>query len=192
MPRELFDECPWTDYVFRDEQPVASFMDDAPGTVQRFQLQPIARRVYQWHMKRDFAERAVILEFLRARGQGLESFYVEDPADAARVDVPAEPATGDGARVTFSLPTGTSDEERRWHPLESSFVAKVNGTPVTVSSVDRDARTFTLAAAPGVGQNVTASYTGLRLVRLRQPQEWAAQSYAWHETTLELEELLSD
>lgn len=189
-PRQEFDECPWADYGYRDELPHEALMDGGPYEVDRYAVADIPRRVYTWHLKRDRTERRVVDAFLaNTHLAGVHSFYVRDPADDARADVPL--GTGDGGTTTFFLPS--TGEERRHYPRDDGdLVVKVAGTPVTVSSVDTDARSVTLAAPPGIGLAVTADFNGLRLVRQLMPHEWKGLSYSWFDATIVLEEILTD
>lgn len=191
MPVE-FDECPWVDYTYRDELPIEILGDDGPVYTDRYALLDITRRVYSWHIKRTTTERAAVDAFMAlARSVQLEAFYIRDPKDDARTAVTLEPAVGDGARVTFSLPT--TGEERRHYPRDDAdLVVRVGGAPATVASVDTDARTITLAAPPGIGVAVEADYNGLRLCRLSAPFDWKGLDAAWFDATLVIEEIITD
>jgi hypothetical protein len=130
--------------------------------------------------------------FLRLRGIQREAFLVEDPRDPVRELVALEPAVGDGARVTFGLPTAEASSDFRWYPKQGSVAGFVNGAAVTIASVDTDARTVTFVAAPGVGATVKATYRGLRLVRLAEPPSFQGVTKRYGRYELALEELLRD
>lgn len=72
--------------------------------------------------------------------------------------VASEPAVGDRARVTFSLPTSSASPELRWYPKQVTVVGYVNGVAATLASVDTAARTVTFAAAPGSSPGVSATH----------------------------------
>jgi hypothetical protein len=106
--------------------------------------------------------------------------------------VALEPAVGDGARVTFGLPTAEASPDFRWYPKQGSVVGYVNGVAVPVTSVDTDARTVTFAAAPGVGATVKATCRGLRLVRLAEPPAFQGVTKRFGQYDLALDEVLRD
>lgn len=181
-------------YTWKDDQVVKAWRRGGPGRFQAVVLEDLSRRVWTWPagLNETPAQRAAWETFLRARDFTREAFLLRDPKDADQADVPLEPATGDGARTTFSLPTGTSDERYRWFALSSSVVVKVSGSPVTLGSVDVDARTVTYAAPPGLGLAVTADYTPLRLVRLLAAPTMTGADPEWTRYELALEEVLRD
>ncbi len=106
--------------------------------------------------------------------------------------VALEPAVGDGARATFSLPTAEASPDYRWYPKQGTVVGYVNGVAVAVASVDTDARTVTFAAAPGVGAAVNATHRGLRLVRLAEPPTFQGVTKRYGQYELGIEEVLRD
>jgi hypothetical protein len=129
---------------------------------------------------------------LRLRGVQRDAFLVEDPRDPLRELVALEPAVGDGARVTFSLPTAEASPDFRWYPKQGTVVGYVNGVGTAVVSVGTDARTITFAAAPGVGATVKGTYRGLRLVRLSDPPSFQGVTKRFGQYELALEEVLRD
>ena len=160
---------PWFDYEFTDEPFVEVLGEKAPGQTERVELFACPRRRYRWPGGLNELQREAWEEFLRLGGIQRDAFLVEDPRDPVRELVALEPAVGDGARVTFSLPTAEASPDFRWHPKQGALVGFVNGAAVALASVDTDARTVTFAVAPGVGATVKATYRGLRLVRLADP-----------------------
>ena len=191
MPRVEFDECPWFDYQYRDEAPVLVAELDAPFATDRYLFGHLPRRVYGWHVRRTNAERIAIDDFMRDRAVTHEAFYVLDPLDPQRLAVSL--GTGDGSKTTFDLPALSAGEEGRFYSKDDGdLVVRVSGSPVTVASVDVDARTITLAAPPAGAAPVEADYNGLRLVRLSQPFEWKGVGAGWFDAVLPLEEILRD
>lgn len=188
MPLEL-EECPWFDYSYRDEAPVLVVNADGPYRSDRY-LFGLTRRVYSWHVRRTDAERLAIDDFLvRARSVSHESFYVLDPYDPIRTAVSL--GNGDGVKTVFTLPT--TGEESRFYPKDDALlVVRVSGAPVTVSSVDTDGRSVTLAAPPAGAAPVEIDFSGLRLCMLSAPTEWKGAGAAWFDATLAIEEILSD
>lgn len=191
MPLEL-DECPWFDYSFRDEAPVLVAADGGPYYSDRYLFGHLSRRVYAWHVRRTNAERLTIDDFLvRARNVLLEAFYVLDPLDPLRTGV--DLGTGTGAKTVFDLPALGTGEEARFFPRDDADLeVRVSGSPVTVASVDTDARQITLAAPPAPAAPVVADYNGLRLVRLSNPFEWKGAGAAYFDAVLAIEEIIRD
>jgi hypothetical protein len=183
---------PWVDYEFVDEPFVEDLGERAPGRTERVELFACTRRRYRWPAGLTEAQRVGWEAFLQARGILREAFLVEDPRDPLREVVALEPAVGDGARVTFSLPTGEASPDFRWYPKQGSVVGYVNGVAVAVASMDTDARTVTFAAAPGVGATVTATYRGLRLVRLAEPPTFQGVTKRYGRYELSIEEVGTD
>ena len=191
MPRVEFDECPWFDYQYRDEAPVVVAAVGLPFESERYLFGHLPRRVYGWHVRRTNAERIAIDDFLRDRNVTHEAFYVLDPLDPMRTGV--DLGTGTGAKTVFDLPALGSGEEARFYSKDDAdLVVRVSGSPVTVASVDVDARTITLAAPPARAAPVEADYNGLRLVRLAGPFEWKGVGAGWFDAVLPLEEILRD
>ncbi len=183
---------PWIDYEFTDEPFVEVLGEKAPGQTERVELFACPRRQYRWPAGLNEAQRAAWEAFLQARGIQRDAFLVEDPRDPLRELVALEPAVGDGARVTFSLPTAEGSPEFRWFPRQGTVAGYVNGVAAAVASVDADARTVTFAAAPGVGATVKATYRGLRLVRLSDPPSFQGVTKRFGQYELALEEVLRD
>jgi len=183
---------PWVDYEFTDEPFVEVLGEKAPGQTERVELFACSRRRYRWPAGLNEAQRAAWEAFLQTRGIQRDAFLVEDPRDPLRELVALEPAVGDGARVTFSLPTAEASQDFRWYPKQGTVVGYVNGAAAGVASVDTDARTVTFAAAPGGGATVKATYRGLRLVRLSDPPSFQGVTKRFGQYELALEEVLRD
>jgi hypothetical protein len=181
---------PWVDYEFTDEPFVEILEGKGPGQTERVELFACPRRRYRWPGGLTETQRVAWEEFLQARGILRDAFLIEDPRDPVRELVALEPATGDGARVTFSLPTAEASPDFRWYPKQGSVKGYVAGAQVSVASVDTDARTATFAAAPGVGATVRATYQGLRLVRLAEPPTFQGITKRFGRYELALTELL--
>ena len=183
---------PWVDYEFTDEPFVEVLGEKAPGQTERVELLACPRRRYRWPAGLNEAQRAAWEEFLRLRGIQRDAFLVEDLRDPVRELLALEPAVGDGARVTFSLPTAEASPDFRWYPRQGTVVGYVNGAAAGVASVDTDARTITFALAPGVGATVKATYQGLRLVCLSDPPSFQGITKRFGQYELALEEVLRD
>jgi hypothetical protein len=190
MPTQVFTESPFPNYSYADELPVSVRRAGAPWAERRTKLADISRRRYSFPLSRPNDERQDVDDFLtRARGLQFEAFYVADPRDDARSAVAL--GTGNGSATTFALPTALANEERRFYPKSSGLVAKVNGTPVSVASVDTDARTITLSAAPANGAAVTADFVGYRLCRVEN-LSWQGETNTWFHASVELVEIIAE
>lgn len=183
---------PWVDYEFVDEPFVEDLGERAPGRTERVELFACTRRRYRWPAGLTEAQRVAWEAFFQARGILREAFLIEDPRDPVRELVTLEPAVGDGARVTFSLPTVEGSADYRWYPKQGTVVGFVNGAGAPVASVDTDARTVTFAVAPGVGAAAAATYRGCRLVRLVDPPAFQGVTKRYGRYELVLEEVLRD
>lgn len=130
---------------------------------------------YVWSGLTD-AEKVALDSFFIGQSMTVTSFLWRDPSP----DNVAEPFVRSGVscgtstltQTVFSLPTGAS-EAAGDYPLSVGAVLKSNGTPVTVASVDTDARTITASVAPGASKTMTADYAFYRRVRLEAPYVWA-------------------
>lgn len=160
---------PWVDYEFVDEPLVEVLEEKGPGRTERVELFACTRRRYRWPAGLTEAQRVAWEAFLQARGIMRDAFLVEDPRDPVRELVALEPAVGDGARATFSLPTAEASPDFRWYPKQGSVIGYVAGAPAALASVSTDGRTVTFAAPPAPAAAVAATYRGLRLVRLVEP-----------------------
>ncbi|MBL9087354.1 MAG: DUF2460 domain-containing protein [Planctomycetia bacterium] len=183
---------PWVDYEFVDEPFVEDLGEKEPGRTERVELFACTRRRYRWPAGLTEAQRVEWEAFLQARGILRDAFLVEDPRDPVRELVTLDPAVGDGARVTFSLPTSETSPDFRWYPKQGTVAGYVNGLAVAVASVDTDARTVTFAAAPGGGAAVMATYKGLRLVRIAEPPTFQGVTKRFGRYEVALEEVLRD
>ena len=183
---------PWVDYEFVDEPFVEVLEEKGPGRTERVELYACSRRRYRWPAGLTETQRAAWEAFLQARGVLREAFLIEDPRDPVRELVALEPATGDGSRVTFSLPTGEASPDFRWYPKQGSVVGYVNGVAAALASVATDARTVTFVAPPAPGATVKATYRGLRLVRLVEPPTFQGITKRFGRYELALEEVLRD
>lgn len=178
----------------RQRQPfVLEAQHDRPGRGARLELFPQAPFRWSWPAMLYGAQLELWRAFLAALGTTRDAFLLKDYVDPERVGIVVEPAVGDGARVTFSLPTTSSSTDWPLYPLASSVLVKVGaGAYAAPLSVDQDARTFTLAAAPGVGVAVLVRYQPLRLVRLENPPEEARLLPSFAHVGLQLVELFRD
>jgi hypothetical protein len=198
MPYAVFNDGetdgrePWVDYEFTDEPFVEVMGEKAPGQAERVELFACSRRRYRWPAGLTEAQREAWETFLQATGVQRDAFLVEDPRDPVRGLVALEPAVGDGARVTFSLPTDEASPDFRWYPKQGSVVGYVGGAVAALASVDTDARTVTFAAPPAPAAAVAATYRGLRLVRVAEPPTFKGQTKRFGRYELVLDEVLRD
>jgi len=183
---------PWVDYEFSDEPFVEVLDGNGPGQSERVELFACPRRRYRWPGGLTEPQRVAWEAFLAAHGIVRDAFLIEDPRDPVRELVALEPAVGDGARVTFSLPTADASPDFRWYPKQGTVHGYVNGVVAAIASVDTDARTVTFAAAPGAGVTVKATYRGLRLVRLTEPTTYKGVTKRYGQHELELGEVIRD
>ena len=183
---------PWVDYEFVDEPFIEDLGEKAPGRTERVELFACTRRRYRWPSGLNEAQRVAWEAFLQARGILRDAFLIEDPRDPVREFVALEPALGDGARVTFSLPTVEASPDFRWYPKQGTVVGYVNGLAVALASVDTDARTVTFAAAPGAGATMAATYRGQRLVRIAEPPAFQGVTKRYGRYEISIEEILRD
>lgn len=182
----------WLGATFHPERPVAVLDLGGPFRTQRVALTALARRVYSWPAGMTDEQRTTWLAFLEARGWTRDAFLVRDPWDEGRVGVTLEPNPAPGGLTVFSLPTVEGSPYYGDYPLPGPVRGMVNGVTVAVASVQQDARTITLGAAPALGTVVSADYLPLRLVRLVREPEVNAQEHGYSGYTLELEEVLRD
>lgn len=183
---------PWMDYEFTDEPFVEVLDGKAPGQTERVELFQWTRRRYRWPGGLTEAQRVAWEAFLQARGIQREAFLVEDPRDPVRELVALEPAVGDGARVTFSLPTADASPDYRWYPKQGATLGYVNGAPAALAGVDTDGRALTFTVPPGIGATVAATFKGLRLVRLASPATFQSTTKRYGRYELALEEVMRD
>jgi len=183
---------PWVDYEFTDEPFVEVLEEKGPGRTERVELFACSRRHYRWPAGLTEPQRAAWEAFLLVRGYLRDAFLIEDPRDPVRELVALEPAVGDGARVTFSLPTAEASPDFRWYPKQGAVVGYVAGAPVAIASVNTDARTVTFAAPPALAAGVAVTYRGLRLMRLSGPPSFQGVTKRFGQYELALEEVVRD
>lgn len=190
MTYQVFSELTLPTYSYRDDLPVCVRMGNVPWSERRHKLADISRRRYSFPLERTNDERQDVDDFLvRARLLAQDAFLLQDPRDDALTGVSL--GTGNGSATTFSLPTALGSEHRRFYVKESTLVVKVSGTPVSVASVNVDARTITLSAAPANLAPVTADFTPYRLCRL-ESLEWSGQTNNWFSGSAEIVEIISE
>lgn len=147
----------------------------------------LAQRTYTWPIGLDPAAWLVWSAFLRTVGYSASPFLLLDPDEGDRRTAVAL-GTGDGVSVTFSLPTTVTSEEYRYYPQQGTVDGMVAGVSKPLASVSTDGRTITFSTAPGNGLAVTASYQGLRLVRLVDIDPVSSDDPAWKRTGMTLAE----
>jgi len=183
---------PWVDYEFTDEPFVEVLEEKGPGRTERVELFACPRRHYRWPAGLTELQRVAWEAFLLARGHLRDAFLIEDPRDPVRELVTLEPAVGDGARVTFSLPTSEASQDFRWYPKQGSVTGYVAGAAVALANVDTDARTVTFAVAPAIVAALAVTYRGLRLVRLSVPPSFQGVTKRYGQYELAMDEMLRD
>lgn len=186
--RPYFDECPEVDYSYRDELPTVIVAADGPYYTDRYSMAHLAARMYAWVLRRTDEERGVIDAFMQGVGFMRDAFYIKDPKDAERTGV--DLGTAGAGQTVYTLPT--LGEPARGYPLGGSVTLYLDGAPVSVDSVDTDARTITATTPATGGESVTADYTELRLVRLSAPYDWNGVDAKWYTTSMALTEVVGD
>jgi hypothetical protein len=183
--------APLREYGWTDRPLVALWKRKGPFHIQALELSPRTSRLWTWPILTDEAQRVSLQAFFQQLAWTRVPFLVRDPRDGAR-RVTLEPGVGNGAIVTFSLPTPESSEDFRFYPANlGTTLALLGGATPTAVTVNTDARTVTFAAAPGA-VSVELVYTPLRLARLVAPAEWASMSQVFSRPTLQIEEILRD
>jgi hypothetical protein len=143
------------------------------GSEQRADLQDRTRWEYYWPMSISRSEMLAVEAFLEARSWVVEAFFVREPRNGRYARTGVSIGTGDGVETVFSIPS--SGDEAGDYPIDdANAIVYVDGSPVTVSSVDTEDQTFTLAAAATNLKPVTADYHYYRLVRLLDRFEFAS------------------
>jgi len=182
----IFDEAPEFGWDREPALPVTEFRFAGAGSRQTVAHQAVARDRIRWPMKRSKADATTIDEFFVARSQVVTSFFVKLPWPFSRTGVSL--GTSIAAQTVFDLPS--SGDEFRDYPIDdANLVVYDDGTPVTVSSVDTDARQVTLSAVPTVGSVMTADYHYYRRVKLAAPFAWTHIGPDWLEAEPEFEEV---
>lgn len=171
---------------------VVELTKDQPSRGPRLQVFTAVPRSYRWPVLPARGTLDAWNALLASLGTVRDAFLLADPDDLERGPVTPEPAVGDGARVTFALPTAEASAEWPYYPLAGTARATVAGLVAGVASVDQDARTVTLAAAPAAAAAVRLWYRPLRLVRIVNPPQAVRPDPAVQLTDLELRELFRD
>jgi hypothetical protein len=135
------------------------------GTEQRAAHQSRTRYLYVWPMDLTRSLRDDLVEFLTARGWEVESFFLREPLNGIYSRSSISIGTGDGSETEFTIPS--TGENAGDYPIDDAHaIVYVSGSPVTVSAVNTEDRSFTLASPPAGSAPVTADYWFYRLVRL--------------------------
>lgn len=172
---------------YRDWPELVDLGNGGPYQAPVVAARTLAQRTYSWPIGLTPEAWLVWATFLRTVGYGASAFLLLDPDPGDRRSAVAL-GTGDGSTVTFSLPTTLTSEEYRYYPQQGTVDGMVAGISKALASVSTDGRTITFSAAPGNGLAVTASYQGLRLVRLRDLDPVGSDDPAWKRTTMTLAE----
>lgn len=177
-------------YSFVDSRPVGKWKRGGYGRVTTVPLAAFDLRRYTWNVGTSEALRRAWSAFFQAVGWERTSFFLQDPRDPVRSAL--SPTAGTGALTTFPLPTSIADADYPFFPAnDGSAYAVVGGVIFNAASVDQDARTITLAAAPGVAA-VTLVYQPLRLVILEAPAEVQSIARVLVAAAFELQQLSRD
>lgn len=166
--------------------PVAEFEYTGTATRQTAKLQDVERSVWSWPMRKTASEMATIKAFFEARQQTVQAFYIRPPKGADRSSISLGTATS--AQTVFTLPT-TGTYSRDYPISGATYTVYDDGTPVSVSSVSDDNRTFTLAVAPASNSVMTADYITWRLVKLSTPIQWSGLAPDFFQATAVFEEV---
>lgn len=186
MATTVLTETPDIAFTSIDARATSVLKYAGRGREQRATLEPIGRRRYGLPFKRTASEMATFNAFFLARGGIVEPFYFQDPKDSFQTAI--DLGTSIASQTEFFLPT--TGEDQRWYPIDNaSLVVKDDGVPVSVASVDTDARSVTLSAVPTVGSVMTLDCNAYRLVRLVAPFEWRGLAPDFFATELELIEV---
>ncbi len=165
MPLAVFAETP----LFQDEH-----LDERPELVTRYAGQNVQiadltdRDLRRWSQtfRRNRTGKQTLDAFLRAN----RTFLLKDLDDFARLAITLEPVTTGGSVTRWRIPK--SGDQGGDYPISGTETVRVGGSPVTVSSVDTDAREFILAAGVADTSVVDADYEYSRLVRVLQRPRW--------------------
>ena len=197
MAYTVWPQVPWLQYEHQDERPVALLENDGFRGQRTVDLVNLPARTYMLPETMTRAERLTFEAYLRARGFTRDAFLFQEPfvpggsGDAVRTAVALE-GVPDGAKKTFSLPTVATNEEYRYFPKQGSVVGKVGGVGQALDAVDTDGRTITFHVAPAALSVLTADYTGLRLVRLKDVPKFKGQDVDWVGYLAQLEEIIRE
>lgn len=111
------------------------------------------------------ANAATLGDFFVARGQQRDAFLWKPIRSRHYSRTGIALGTSIAAQTVFALPT--TGEYAGDYPISVALTTlKSDGAPITVASVQVDARTITASAAPGAGHVMTADYHRYALVRL--------------------------
>lgn len=171
MPLSVFNlGNPMHPYSWEVDLPLQA-IEFAGGGEQRIGTLSRELRVYNLRFRRSEAQRVAWDAFFQALGWRSTSFLWKDLKDSTRGSgspglVPLTLVSG----TTWKLPT--TGQFGGDYPINDSNVLVWDDTPSarTVTSVDTDARTITVASN-GSG-NLMADYHYYRRVRLRDPYVW--------------------
>lgn len=180
-----FTEVPDFKYTWEDVPPPADVVNRDPVYGKdRVDLAPllVELRRYSWSMEREDAEVPAIEAFFRARRWTGESFLVLDPKIPTRTDVSLGNATG--GQTVFALPTPLlmNGENSRDYPRDdgpgfAGTSLTLNAVAQTITDVDTDARTVTIAAPATAGHAILVSYIPLRRVELVDRFGWTPMGF---------------
>ncbi len=189
MPLAVFSEIPRLGHSYRDDQKVVR-LAFAGGGAQRSLGQAREYRRIVLPFRRNTTGRRTIDTFFRARDFGKTAFLHKDWNDYARTAITLSPVTSGGSVTRWRIPT-TGDYAGDYPIDTASYVVRVAGSPVTVTSVDVDLREFILASGVSDASVVDADYEYYRLFALEGPFEWRniAAGAGWYETEIALEEV---
>lgn len=189
MSLAIFSEIPLLGHDYGDDAKVVAIAY-AGGAEQRAQTMDRELRTLSLPFKRNKTGRATIDTFFRARSWGKDSFLCKDLNDYQRTGIALGTATG--GQTVFPLPT--TGQYAGDYPIDdANAVVYDDGVPATISSIDVDARTFTLSSGVGASSVMTCDYWFYRRFALASPYRWrlVAAGVGWYTTEISLREVLS-
>ncbi len=175
-----------------------SYIPDRAFTENRFagnlnvqRAEHVEREMRKWRLPllaATQAERAAIEAFFAANGVATK-FLLKDLADKARTAITLEPVTSGGSVTRWKIPDAGLQGGDFPDDAAGTYVVRVGGSPVTVSSVDTDLREFILQTGVADTSDVDADYEYFLLSLFSALPQWTHRSAleVWS-TVLEIEE----
>lgn len=189
-----FDEVPDFSFRWRVGIPAVRVKRDPTVGDTVVNLRDVERTGWTWTLRRRDAEVATIEAFFRARGWTRDSFLVRHPKRETVTGLALAAATA--SQSVFELPTPilangveSGDYPKDDGPGFANTALTLDASPATITDVDTDARTITIATPASGGEAVVVAYVPLRRVRLAAEFEWRPLGVNYQEASLELEEV---
>jgi len=166
MALQVFTEVGLLGDEHEDDRPVLVNRYGGYHDEQLFELSDRDFRLWRVTFRRDRSGAQTIDAFLRANRR----FLYKDTDDYARTAITLEPVTSGGSVTRWRIPRDGDEGGDYPTGVSSTYVVRVGGSPVTVSSVDVDLREFILASGVSDASTVDADYEFYRLCRARRPR----------------------